>query len=341
MKSPTLTVVMPVYNGEKNLTEAIDSVLNQTFNDFEFIIIDDGSTDKSLDIIKTYDDKRIIFINNEKNKGIPYCRNLGLNHAKGEFLAWADCDDLNEPTRFEEQVKFLNKNKEFGICGSSMLRFGMEKYVTPVFNDPELVKATLLFKPSIPNATAMLRLSKIKRFNIKFDESLPIAEDYDFFFRCSLHFPLTNINKILYKNRASETSIMGQYRANESKRDNILKIVNEKILIHIGIIPSESELVVHRSISSSKLFDKMEYYQKAYLWLKLLKLQNKDVGLYQENAFNRVLADQFYFISKKASQLGLPVFFYYLNQLYKSFEVVNFYKIAKLFARCLIKYNKF
>ncbi|WP_273566615.1 glycosyltransferase family 2 protein [Maribacter halichondriae] len=105
-KIPVLTVVMPIYNGERYVGEAIDSILRQTFADFELIIINDGSTDGSLDIIKSYQDNRIRIINNIKNQGIPYNRNLGLKEAKGAFLCWADCDDVSLPTRFEKQLDF-------------------------------------------------------------------------------------------------------------------------------------------------------------------------------------------------------------------------------------------
>ncbi len=343
MSNPTLTVAMPVYNGEKYLTESISSVLNQTFNDFEFIIINDGSTDTSVEIIKTYKDPRIVFIDNEQNKGIPFCRNLSLEKARGEFLAWTDCDDVNEPTRFEEQINFLERNTEMGICGSFMRHFGKREFIFSGYTNSELVKATLFFKPSIPNPTVMFRLSKIREHHLRYDHNLPIAEDYDFVFRCSLLFPVININKILYHHRASETSIMAKYKsqAKESESNNIYRIVNEKILNTIGIVPSNTELKLHRSISSGQLFKEINEYKQAYQWLVLLKKQNKENGLYLEKAFETVVADQFYFISKKASQLGLSVFFFYINHSRKTFRFASISKVFKLFARCLIKYNKF
>ncbi len=113
MNSPILTVVMPVYNGEKHIIEAIESVINQTFKDFELIIINDGSLDTSVEKILSIKDKRLRFIDLPKNKGIAYCRNLGIEESRGEFLAWTDCDDLNLPTRFEKQISFLENNPEF------------------------------------------------------------------------------------------------------------------------------------------------------------------------------------------------------------------------------------
>lgn len=341
MDRPILSVVMPVYNGEKYLSEAIDSVLNQTFNDLELLIINDGSTDSSLQIIQSYNNEKIVLINNKKNYGIPYCRNLGLKKARGEYLTWTDCDDINEPTRFEEQIKFLNTNKEFGVCGTSLVRFGKEKYISKIYKDPELVKATLLFKTSIPNATAMLRLSKIKEFDLKYDTQLPITEDYDFIFRCSMHFPLTNIQKVLYRYRASETSIMSKFQSNEINDYNVHKIVYKKILDHLDIKPTESELKIHRAISSGKLFDNIYDYKACYDWLKTLKIKNQKVKLYPYKIFNKVLADQLFFISKKASKFGMQILFFYIKESYMSFRYVSIYKIIKLTIRCMIKYDKF
>src|SRR5690606_29827801 len=114
---------MPVYNGEKYIKEAIRNILCQTFSNFELVIIDDGSTDSSIEIIQSIKDRRIRFLKNEKNQGIAYTRNVGLKEAKGEFLAWMDCDDLVEPNRLEIQINYLKNNPEIGICGTALKRF--------------------------------------------------------------------------------------------------------------------------------------------------------------------------------------------------------------------------
>ena len=109
--NPKISVIMPVYNMEKFLAKAIDSILNQTINNFEFIIINDGSTDNSLNILKSYNDKRIKIINNSKNLGIAKSLNKGKEVAVGEYIARQDADDISEPDRFFHQLDYLNKNK--------------------------------------------------------------------------------------------------------------------------------------------------------------------------------------------------------------------------------------
>lgn len=342
MKNPTLTVVVPVFNGEKYLKEAVESILNQTFSDFELIIINDGSTDKSIEIINDYTDTRIRLIDNKNNFGIAHSRNLGLEHAKGEFLTWTDCDDINNLARFEEQINFLKNNIEFGACGTWLIRFGSIKTkVFRAYRNSELVKATLLFKPSMPNATVMLRLASIRQFKLQYNEGLPIAEDYDFILRCSMCFPLTNIPKVLYKYRDSETSIMKHFENKKTKSDEIHKTIYVKALNNIGLKPSEAELTTHRLISSETLFNNFLELEKCYEWLNLIKVHNNKLQVFNNKLFNRVLADQFLFTCKKASKFGLRTLKYYLFKSFSNFGYAKIDQVLKLTIRCIIRYDKF
>ena len=117
--APKISVIMPVYNGEKFLKEAIESILNQTFQNFELIIINDGSKDSSLDIIKKYEnsDNRIKVINQE-NAGVSVSRNNGIKNSIGEYVAFIDCDDLWLPKKLETQLESFNKDEDLKICGT-------------------------------------------------------------------------------------------------------------------------------------------------------------------------------------------------------------------------------
>ncbi|HAS7841575.1 TPA: glycosyltransferase family 2 protein, partial [Vibrio cholerae] len=142
MSSPKISVVMSVYNGEKYLGEAIDSILKQTFSDFEFIIINDGSTDKTLEIIKSYmkKDDRIVLVSRE-NKGLIVSLNEGLDLAKGQYIARMDADDISIKSRFEKQIEFLDSNPDIGVCGTWVEVFGenikSKKWKMPT-QDPDL-----------------------------------------------------------------------------------------------------------------------------------------------------------------------------------------------------------
>ena len=120
-----ISVIMSNYNTpEEYLREAIESILNQTYKNFEFIIIDDCSTDNSLEIIKSYNDERIVLIENEENIGLTKSINKGLAVAKGEYIARMDADDVSLPQRFEKQINYMNDHTELIVCGSSMELIG-------------------------------------------------------------------------------------------------------------------------------------------------------------------------------------------------------------------------
>ena len=118
MNKPLVSVVMPLYNAEKYVGEAVESVLSQSYTNFELIIVNDASTDKSVAQVKRIVDRRIVIIENEKNLGIVASRNRGLALAKGKYIAVLDSDDIALPNRLEKQEAFLEANPEYGICGS-------------------------------------------------------------------------------------------------------------------------------------------------------------------------------------------------------------------------------
>jgi len=120
MAAPKVSVLMSVYNGERYLCEAIDSILNQTFKDFEFLIINDGSTDRTADIMQSYEDLRIIIINNEKNIGLTKSLNKGLRIAKGKYIARQDADDISLPLRFEKQVDYMDKHTDVVVVSCNI-----------------------------------------------------------------------------------------------------------------------------------------------------------------------------------------------------------------------------
>ena len=335
---------MPIYNGEKYLSEAIESVLNQTFEDFELLIINDGSLDSTIKIVSSYQDKRIKLIDLKENKGIAYCRNFGLREAQGKFLAWTDCDDVNMLTRFEKQVTFLQDNPDLGGCGTWLSRFKDDKifYVTKAYKDPAKIKASLLFKPaSIPNATAMLRLAEVKKYNLWYNEDLQISEDYDFIFRCSRHFKFSNLQELLYKYRDSETSIIKKFEDRELETFNTLKSIYTMALASLGINPTEKELLTHYQICSRKIFSNFSEFEKCCNWLENLKLANDSNKVYEFKVFNDVVTEQFFFLSKKASGFGLKTLFFFINKSIKNdwkIKPKNYFKLA---VRCALKYEKF
>lgn len=173
-----ISVIMPVYNGEKYLRETIDSILCQTFTDFEFIIINDASKDSTEDIIKSYKDDRIVYLKNEQNLGVAGTLNRGLDTAKGEYIARMDADDIALPERFEKQVGYMDKHENCVICGSNVVFFGAQNGISDVPITDAQIRANLLFDTSFAHPTVMIRHSFVKINNLRYNIKYERIEDY-------------------------------------------------------------------------------------------------------------------------------------------------------------------
>lgn len=197
---PKVSVVMSVYNGEKYLAEAIESILNQTFRDFEFIIIDDASVDNSYKILEEYKkkDERIILLKNEKNLGLTKSLNIGIKKAQGEYIARMDADDISLPKRFEKQVDFLNKNKEISLLGSAIEIIGKQNLKHQIIFVPSKIKNIFYHHNPLIHSTWMFRREVLDKVN--YDEKYFYAQDYKFLadlIKNKLKF--TNLNLKLVK----------------------------------------------------------------------------------------------------------------------------------------------
>lgn len=202
MKNPKVTVLMPVYNAERYLREAIDSILNQTFRDYEFLIINDASTDNTAKILKSYKDSRIRIITNTINLGLTKSLNNGLKIAKGEYVARQDGDDDSLPTRFNEQVHFLNQNRNIGLVGSSWYLIdeeGKNIQICKSYNGKQAIHFMC-------HGSVMIRKSALDKIGY-YREIFKYAQDYDLWLRFSEKYDVANLQKPLYKLRVHQSSI--------------------------------------------------------------------------------------------------------------------------------------
>lgn len=185
-KNPTVTVLMPVYNGSQFLRQAIQSVLNQTYNDFEFLIIDDASTDDSLKIIKVFDDIRIKLIENYHNLGQTSSLNKGLKLAKGKYIARLDQDDICLARRLEKQVEFLNNNQEVAVVGSHYMSIDENGHYLHELKWPVGSLSNLLYiltgHNPVGHPCVMYRKKVIKEVGY-YREEYSKSEDADLWFR--------------------------------------------------------------------------------------------------------------------------------------------------------------
>lgn len=206
--APKISVLMPVYNGERFLQEAVDSILAQTFTDFEFIIVDDGSTDGSLEILTKLQDPRIRIVRNRNNQGVVRSLNDGLAAAQGEFIARMDADDISRPDRLSKQIVFLETFPEIGVLGTGiriMDSSGVRIPAKKLFTEHEALRWGLCFSTSIMHPTVMMRRKIVEEAG-GYNQEMAQAEDYDLWRRLSAVTRLANLPDELVDLRRHETN---------------------------------------------------------------------------------------------------------------------------------------
>jgi glycosyltransferase involved in cell wall biosynthesis len=213
MITPRVSVIMSVYNGEPYLSEAVDSILNQTHTDFEFIIINDGSEDNTGEILSDYarKDYRVNLLNNETNIGYTRSLNKGIKVARGMYIARQDADDISHPNRLERQVRYLDLNPEVGLLGSvpqyidssGILKLSCNQVV---FTDHENIHRQLLTGNCFHHGSVMIRKECIDQVGV-YNVDLEPSEDYDLWLRLSEVTRMANLEEGLYYYREHSNSV--------------------------------------------------------------------------------------------------------------------------------------
>ena len=276
-----VSVIMPIFNGEKYLKEAIESILNQTFTDFEFIIIDDGSTDNSLRIIQSFDDRRIDLLKNFENKGIVYSLNKGITSSQGKYIARMDADDISLPNRFEEQLLYLEKHNNIDIIGGSVILINKngiirKKDIRKLSH--QQINTSLLFTCPIYHPTILGRREVF--MSLIYDNQFTGLEDWELWTRIIKQYKMMNIKTIVLKYRLhndNATKLITTKKSQEFKR-----LFEQQLKYYFRKINNE-DIEQHTNICSNiiiPIFDK-NTIQNSIHWL--MKLQNMN---HQLQVFN-------------------------------------------------------
>jgi glycosyltransferase involved in cell wall biosynthesis len=245
---------MSVWNGERYLCQAIESILNQTFRDFEFLIINDGSTDRSRDIILSYTDNRIRLIDNKTNLGLTISLSRGLELARGDYIARQDTDDVSLPDRILKQVSFLDNHLEVGLLGTWTRAFDergvfVSEWRTPL-ND-SLIRWSLLFGTCIAHPSVMMRRSAIEQAGGYHPWAL-YAEDYDLWCRMSLQTQIANLPEFLVWRRVHSYSVSVTYSEQQDETDR--QVMRREIQRILGReISSEEATTLYHAVRGRPL----------------------------------------------------------------------------------------
>ena len=310
MNNPLLSVVMPVYNREKFVGTAIESILGQTFVDFEFIIVDDGSTDHSVDIIQSYRDPRIRLIQLPRNQGVSQARNTGNVAAQGDYIAVMDSDDFSLPSRFEKQLAFLSQHPDIGICGSSLHIHGIGAAGPPyrwmVDANPAFCRASLACDIAFGHPTWMVRRALYDDF--QYQSQLEPAADYGFMVQAAEHWGLAALEEPLvlmqdHQGRVTNRSMMIQ----PEKHRQICR----QFLNRIGVIWDDCQMAawLHLAIChkwpSATLPNYISYIGKL---IAELLAANQNSEYLDQDALRHMLARHWWTLCRHASEQGMAIF---------------------------------
>lgn len=262
LTEPVVSVVMPVYNSEKYIDEAVNSILNQTFSNFELIIVNDSSTDSSWEKVLKYQDPRIVLLQNEKNVGFIRSYYKGLSAARGQFVAHMDSDDISFLDRLQVQLEYLESHREVSVVGTRIQYIDengsiSNKIWSPPSN-PMVVKWTLFFEDSIADPTTMIRRNAIDEIR----HNLPttnVACDYEIWLRLSKKYMIANLDevKLYYRVHGKNYSYSHQEQLHEeeialkkSALEDFMKIqVDEEMVKFIAHPESGNPEIADKALS--------------------------------------------------------------------------------------------
>lgn len=230
--NPRVSVLMSVQDGEQYLREAIDSILGQTFKDFEFIIINDGSTDRTAEIISSYRDPRMRIVNNATNLGLPASLNHGLDVAAGDYIARMDADDVSLPERLSKQVSFMDAHPEIAASGTWAKDIDADgrKFSTRCLPFGERMKYEFWRPSPIVHPSAIIRKSHLG--DLRYDIRIPHAQDYDLWLALKAGHELGNLPEFLLLYRVHPASTTSRHRGSQIRSTH--EIVSRRLGLRVS-----------------------------------------------------------------------------------------------------------
>lgn len=284
---PAISVLLTAYNRERLVADAIRSVLDQSFADFELVIVDDGSNDRTLEVASSFNDARISIVRHEINRGIPAARNSALDHAAGKFVAWLDSDDIARPNRLAEQLEFLDANPTVAMVGScagkidirGVRRRGIR---IPPFSHEDIL-AWQLFRSPFQQSSLMGRAETLKRY--RYRQHYSVCEDVDVFIRLTREHRVANMPAILVDRRIHEHQTVETQKGRiKAMKTALLR----PLLDEVGMRYSPADIERHLQfglIGAVTKLGELQYLEWAEDWLTKLLQANEQTQMLGRSAF--------------------------------------------------------
>ncbi|MBU4485847.1 MAG: glycosyltransferase [Candidatus Delongbacteria bacterium] len=341
-KTPKISVIMSVYNSDRFLKDSIDSILRQTFSDFEFIITDDKSSDSSLSVLEEYakKDGRIVLLKNLENMGLTKNLNGMIRIAKGKYIARLDADDISLPERLWLQHDFMENHPETGVLGTDGKIFG-DNRKTITINRPETneeIRAAFLFENLLIHSSAFIRKSVLDEHNIGYDENFRIIQDLELWTRMTAVTGFHILPQALTLYRVSDTNISTTTERKDNYRESVLKDIYATYLSANNFKFSRDQADIHVIMLHKRKITDKNITSKIEEWLLHLQSENIRTKSFDESYFRYMISKHWYKSCTRSTSLGAELIYrYFRSELHKGYNP-GFIILIRFILKCLIRY---
>jgi len=295
---------MPVYNAKAYVAEAIQSVLRQSYRDFELLVIDDGSTDDTRAVVRQFDDPRLVITENLENIGLVATLTKGLAMSRGNFIARMDADDIAEPERLAKQMRFLRSHPEIDIVGGAIHFFGSTKRpYTHIFpSDHEDIRVALLFYCPLAHPALMFRRTLVERDLLRYSEEFRHAEDYYLWSHLLQRVRAANLPDLVLQYRLHPRQVSSQHGNPQYEAS---KRVRALLLEQAKVFPTAADVDLHESIVLERFGSDAAYMNSVAAWFEKVELANQNSKFWDQPALHRLLAGKCKEIARRVG-IGRP-----------------------------------
>lgn len=277
MNNSVISVILPVYNCSDFVSNSVNSILNQTFEDFELLIIDDASTDNTYEIVGALDDPRIRIIKKPENTGYTNSLNMGIEMANGKYIARMDGDDFSYPQRFQKQIQFFNSNPDAIVCGTNY-KFMNSHEVNNHPSSPEEVRVHLLAGCYVAHPTVMFKKEVLLKNNLRYNPEFEPAEDYNLWVEMSRYGQIGNIPEVLLDYRTHINQVSQKFSGRQQRYTDHARL---KMVSYLVPEMTKEQKSIHLSLVNPFASKRPEIW-KMKKWVSSLKNANVEKGVFEQ-----------------------------------------------------------
>ena len=334
---PKVSVVMSVFNNEADVAQAIESILMQSMSDFEFVIIDDASTDSSPSIIQGYaqKDQRIRVISNSRNAKLATSLNKGIAIAQSQYIARMDADDVAMPNRLFVQYQYMQTHPNIAVCGAWVELYENAKIIWKTSTSRQGANCSAFFESCFHHPTVMIRKSVLDQFGT-YDEEISTAQDCHLWSQLAFDHQqaLINLPQVLLRYRSHPDKQREQYRADQHAKASSLR---KKNLLRLGIDASAEQYHWHDVLCCATPIAEKEQFRSLLTWIDFLEARNLQVQLLSSKHFQKELNKKFLGVCLASAPSSIYAVIYFIKRCWKEDVIKNAYRALRMVSFYLLR----